>query len=105
MQPSRNIEILPFFVFLALLATSLAAAPLSFSSEELRAAVAHTERGQKVRLTGIEQEGVRSASSSFALERFEIFTDDATITVHGPGGRQRVLPRPQNAYLDRKSVV
>jgi hypothetical protein len=36
--------------------------------------------------------------AAFVLERFEVFTADATITVHG-AGREQVLPAPRNAYF------
>ena len=36
--------------------------------------------------------------AAFVLERFEVFTADARITVHGPDGEE-VLPPPANAYF------
>ena len=47
-------------------------------------------------------ENVRRADTgepvAFVLERFEVFTADARITVHGPHGEE-VLPPPENAYF------
>ena len=40
-------------------------------------------------------------SAAFVLERFEVFTADATITVHGAHGEE-VLPPPANAYFRGK---
>ena len=37
-------------------------------------------------------------ATAFVLERFEVFTPDAKITVHGPEGDE-VLPPPANAYF------
>jgi hypothetical protein len=56
-----------------------------------------------VRLGGrLRVEDVRKAdtgeSAAFVLERFEVFTADATITVHGAHGDE-VLPPPANAYF------
>ncbi len=33
------------------------------------------------------------------LERFQVFADDAEITLHGDGGRTTVLPAPKNTYF------
>ncbi len=100
---SRKIEIFRCVAILALAVAGAAgagAAPLppEFASADLQSAVAATGRGQKVRLTGVEREGAKT-SSAFDLERFEIFTDDATVTIHSPGGKERVLPRPRNSYF------
>jgi hypothetical protein len=38
-------------------------------------------------------------AATFALERFQVFADDAEITLHGDGGRTTVLPAPKNTYF------
>ncbi len=52
-----------------------------------------TLRLNDVRLD-IDQEPV-----TLTLQRFEVFAPDARIVVHGPGGEETLLPRPQNVYL------
>jgi hypothetical protein len=37
--------------------------------------------------------------TAFELERFEVFTSDAKVTVHGPDGDKVLLPPPANAYF------
>ena len=52
---------------------------------------------------GVRLENVQVAdtgeTAAFVLQRFQVFADDATITVHGPGGATKVLPAPANTYF------
>lgn len=101
-RSSQKIEIWQFAVALLVLVGSVArasAAPVrSFASDDLRSAIARTARGETLRLVGVEQEGAKD-EATLDLERFEVYTDDATITVHGKGGRTRVLPRPMDVFF------
>lgn len=69
----------------------------SFAASELAQAVASVRPGGRLRLSDVEEEG-SSRTSTFLLERFEVFAPDATITIHGKGGSARVLPAPANRY-------
>jgi hypothetical protein len=68
-----------------------------FASGELAQAVAATPAGGGLFLDSIEVAGT-DETAAFVLERFEVFTADATIIVHGDAGETR-LPAPRNAYF------
>jgi hypothetical protein len=53
--------------------------------------------GARLRLENVQVAGTGEART-LVLERFEVFADDAVITVHGDTG-DRVLPAPANAYF------
>lgn len=68
-----------------------------FASGELAQAVAATATGGGFLLDGVEV-GETGETTAFVLERFEVFTADATIIVHGDDGETR-YPAPRNAYF------
>lgn len=68
-----------------------------FASGELAQAVAATPVGGGLLLDGIEVAGTEE-TAAFVLERFEVFTADATIIIHGDEGETR-RPAPRNAYF------
>jgi hypothetical protein len=53
--------------------------------------------GSRVRLENVQVAGTEEARA-LVLERFEVFAEDAVITVHGDAG-DRVLPVPAHAYF------
>jgi hypothetical protein len=95
----RNWErsILMGFVLLAASMPASAAVPVVKSRNLARAAAVAPVAGKRVRLEGIRKAGT-GETTAFELERFEVFTPDAKITVHGPHGDE-VLPPPANAYF------
>ena len=52
---------------------------------------------------GLRLENVQVAdtgeTAAFVLQRFQVFADDAQITIHGKGGATKVLPAPANTYF------
>lgn len=70
----------------------------SFRSHELARAAALTAVGGALRLDSV-QVAETGETAAFALERFQVFADDAEITLHGDGGRKTVLPAPKNSYF------
>jgi len=70
----------------------------TFGSFELLRAAASTPTGGSLRLEDV-QVADTGETTAFALERFEVFASDATITVHGDGGLSTVLPAPKNSYF------
>jgi hypothetical protein len=54
--------------------------------------------GSRLRLENL-QVASTGESRALVLERFEVFAQDAKITVHGDGGVEKVLPAPANAYF------
>ncbi|HEX4966280.1 MAG TPA: M12 family metallo-peptidase [Thermoanaerobaculia bacterium] len=70
----------------------------SFASLDLARATAATPVGGALRLDSVQVEDT-GETAAFALERFQVFADDAQITVHGDGGATTVLPAPKNAYF------
>lgn len=84
-------------LILLLAAGAAGAAPPSFESRELAMAAESTPVGGAVLLTGIRVADT-DEPAAFALERFQVFTPDAKITVHGDEG-ETVLPAPDNAYF------
>jgi hypothetical protein len=100
----RNWErtILMSFVLLAAGVPALASGratvvPVVKSRNLTRAAAVAPVAGKRVRLEGIRKAGT-GETAAFELERFEVFTPDAKVTVHGPHGDE-VLPPPANAYF------
>ena len=73
------------------------AVPVVKSRNLARAASVAPVAGKRVRLEGIRKAGT-GETAAFDLERFEVFTPDAKVTVHGPHGDE-VLPPPANAYF------
>lgn len=88
------------FLLLAVAGPALAAGPSvpTFGSFELLRAAASTPTGGSLRLEDV-QVADTGETTAFALERFEVFASDATITVHGDGGLSTVLPAPKNSYF------
>lgn len=86
-------------VFSMSCAAAAAAAPsLSrFESGALAEAVLATASGGSFLLDNVEVAGT-GETAAFVLERFEVFTSDAVILVHGDDGETR-LPAPRNAYF------
>lgn len=79
-------------------AVAQAAAPLPrFESGALAEAVLATAPGGGLLLDNVEVAGT-GETAAFVLERFEVFTSDAEIIVHGDEGETR-LPAPRNAYF------
>ena len=78
--------------------TTAAAQPTSadIAAEELPALMRQQTSGDTLRLGGIPLDKGRP-SAALQLERFEVFSDDARIVVHGDGG-ETVLKPPKNAY-------
>lgn len=75
-----------------------AAAPLPrFESGALAEAVLATAPGGGFLLDNVQVAGT-GETSAFVLERFEVFTSDAVIIVHGDEGETH-LPAPRNAYF------
>ncbi len=95
----RNWErsILMGFVLLAAGVPASAAVPVVKSRNLARAAAMAPVAGKRVRLEGIRKAGT-GETAAFELERFEVFTPDAKVTVHGPHGDEVLLP-PANAYF------
>lgn len=82
---------------LLLAAGPAAAGTASFESRDLARAAAATPLGASVRLENVlAADGGEPAA--FVLERFQVFTEDARITVHGEGG-ETVLPAPAHAWF------
>src|SRR5689334_13446065 len=71
--------------------------PVAKSRNLARAAAVAPVAGKRVRLEGIRKAGT-GETAAFELERFDVFTPDAKVTVHGPHGDE-VLPPPANAYF------
>jgi hypothetical protein len=65
------------------------------------AAAAALGSGLRVENVQVPETGEAAA---FALERFEVFADDATVTIHGKDGAAKTVPAPANAYF-RGTVV
>ena len=78
--------------------TAAAAQPMSadIAAEDLPALMRQQTSGDTLRLEGIPLDKGRP-SATFQLERFEVFSDDVRIVVHGNGGGTELQP-PQNAY-------
>lgn len=66
-------------------------------SRNLAKAAAAVPMGSRLRVANIEKADT-GETAVFMLERFEVFTADATVTVHGDHGDE-VLPLPANAYF------
>jgi hypothetical protein len=73
------------------------AVPVVKSRNLARAAAVAPVAGKRVRLEGIRKAGT-AETAAFDLQRFEVFTPGATVTVHGPQGDE-VLPPSANAYF------
>ena len=86
-------------VFSMSFAAAAAAVPAlpRFESGALAEAVVATAPGGGLLLDGVEVAGTGEAAA-FVLERFEVFTSDAVIIVHGDEGETQ-LPAPRNAYF------
>ncbi|MEO8504709.1 MAG: IPT/TIG domain-containing protein [Acidobacteriota bacterium] len=77
--------------------TTANSAAQAFSSADLVSAVEAIGLGGRLRLTEVEEEGSKTISA-FSLERFEVFTPDAMVTIHGEGGTETVMTAPRNVY-------
>jgi hypothetical protein len=66
-------------------------------SRDLARAAAEVPMGRRLRVENVEKADT-GETAAFVLERFEVFTADAMITVHGDHGDE-VLPPPANAYF------
>lgn len=66
-------------------------------SSDLARAAAMAPVGRRLRVENVEKADT-GETAAFVLERFEVFTEDATITVHGAQGDE-VLPPPAHAYF------
>ncbi|PYQ65280.1 MAG: hypothetical protein DMF53_05805 [Acidobacteria bacterium] len=67
-------------------------------SRDFAATAARLAVGSRLRLENV-QVANSGETRALVLERFEVFTKDAKITVHGDGGEKQVLPAPANAYF------
>jgi hypothetical protein len=72
--------------------------PITLQSRDLVQAAAAAPVGGALRLENV-QVAETGEAATFALERFQVFADDAEITLHGDGGRTTVLPAPKNTYF------
>ena len=66
-------------------------------SRNLAKAAAAVPVGSRLRVANVEKADT-GETAAFVLERFEVFTADATVTVHGDQGDE-VLPPPANVYF------
>ncbi len=82
---------------LSLVAGPAAAAVPSFESRDLARAAAATVVGASVRLDNVLADD-SGETAAFVLERFQVFTEDARIIVHGEGG-ETILPPPAHTYF------
>src|SRR4051812_18669315 len=67
--------------------------PVTVQSRDFVQTAAATSMGGALRLENV-QVADTGETAAFALERFQVFADDAEITVHGDGGRTTRLPAP-----------
>lgn len=74
-----------------------AAVQTVWESRDLARAAAEAPMGSRLRVANVEKADT-GETAAFVLERFEVFTADAMITVHGDHGDE-VLPPPANAYF------
>jgi hypothetical protein len=70
----------------------------SFQSHEIARAAAVTPVGGALRLDSVQVPDT-GETAAFALQRFQVFADDAEITIHGHGGKTTLLPAPKNSYF------
>src|SRR3954447_26577590 len=66
-------------------------------SRDFAATAAKLAVGSRLRLENVQVANT-GESQALVLERFDVFTKDAKIIVHGDGG-EKVLPPPANAYF------
>jgi Metallo-peptidase family M12 len=71
---------------------------ISIESRDFPQVAAGAPVGAGVRLENVQVADTGEAAA-FVLQRFQVFADDATITVHGQGGATKVLPAPANTYF------
>ncbi len=71
---------------------------VTVQSRDFAAVAAAAPVGGTLRLTNVQVADTGEAAA-FALERFQVFADDAEITIHGVGGQTTVLPAPKNVYF------
>jgi hypothetical protein len=71
--------------------------PPAIDSRNLAKAAAAAPLGSRLRVENVETADT-GETSAFVLERFNVFTADAKITVHGAQGDEE-LPPPANAYF------
>ncbi|MEA2604236.1 MAG: hypothetical protein QOF89_5228 [Acidobacteriota bacterium] len=69
----------------------------AIDSRNLAKAAAAAPLGSRLRVENVEN-AETGETAAFVLERFEVFTADAKITVHGAHGDE-VLPPPANTYF------
>lgn len=81
-------------------AAGRAAALPVIESRNLAKAATAAPMGDRLRVRNVKKADT-GETTALVLERFEVFTDDATITVHGAHGEE-VLPPPANAYFRGK---
>ncbi|NOT55952.1 MAG: hypothetical protein HOP18_15240, partial [Deltaproteobacteria bacterium] len=78
------------------IATAAQSRSVDLATEDLPALMRQQTSGDTLRLEGIPLDKSRP-SATFQLERFEVFSSDARIVVHGTGGETE-LPPPRNVY-------
>ncbi|HEY4595971.1 MAG TPA: hypothetical protein VIJ02_06185, partial [Thermoanaerobaculia bacterium] len=66
-------------------------------SRDFAATAAKLAVGSRLRLENVQVANA-SESQALVLERFDVFSKDAKIIVHGDGG-EKVLPPPANVYF------
>jgi hypothetical protein len=74
------------------------AEPPLVASFELERAVMASRVGSTLKLAGVVDRD-SGAEPILVLERFTVFTADATITIHYEGGVKATIPAPRNAYF------
>ena len=100
MRSSLNRSILAGCALLLAASPTVAASGGSWivESRDFSRQAAKAALGAKLHVDNVEVADTGEAAS-FALERFQVFADDAKITIHGAGGTAKVLPAPANAYF------
>ncbi len=68
-----------------------------FESKDFARAARAARVGSGLRLENVQVSDT-GEPAALVLERFEVFTPDATVTLHGDGGA-RVVPAPKNTYF------
>jgi hypothetical protein len=101
MRRTLNRTILAGCALLLLAAGPAAAAKRRAMAIESRhfphvAAAAQIGAGLRLRNVQVPETG---EAADFVLERFQVFADDATVTLHGEDGEVSTVPAPDNAYF------
>ncbi|MEM9553794.1 MAG: M12 family metallo-peptidase [Acidobacteriota bacterium] len=94
---SRSVFFLALAWFLlTALPLSAASSSVALASSDLAARALATPTGEELSITGVALDG---RSTALALERFDVWSDDARIVVHGPDGDTVTAPPRDRAYL------